>query len=295
MRKLKFENVNLAVNTSIKVHIYNQLDQCYGIGWHLHPEYELVYIRNGNGLLNIDKRSVPYQDGVLLFLGPDIPHTDFGNSDHRNALEVVVQFSEDFVRDKLGVFPELAAIRKLVQRSKNVLIFDDEIRRSLDAEFAAMAFQSSTNRLVSFLAILSRLSQPDAATELFPGANIPTITKPADAQRLESVFARVNRDYGMELSTSMMAAEIGMTTNSFCRFFKAHTDKTFTAFLNGYRLGRARDLLLHTDTPIQEVMYATGFRDGPYFSRAFKRAVGCSPSTLRGRRARPQVLAKTVE
>jgi len=78
-----------------------------------------------------------------------------------------------------------------------------------------------------------------------------------------------------------MAATVGMTTNSFCRFFKTHTNQPFTVFLNEFRVERAKELLSNSPESIQEVMYTCGFRDAPYFSRAFKRYVGLSPTAFR--------------
>lgn len=286
MRKLRFENISPAVNTSLKVHAYNQKQQCYGVGWHIHPEYEVVYIRNGAGLINVDTKSIPYQDGVLLFLGPDIPHTDFGNTDHKNGLEIVVQFSEAFLKDRLFRMPELASLRQLTERSRKVLIFNPQLAKEIGPYFEGLPQQPPAERLLTFIACLLRMQAPGVATEVFPGLAQPTVAKPMDAKRLEMVFSRINRDFGHQLTSSDLAGELGMTTNSFCRFFKANTQKTFLQFLNNYRLERAMDLLQNTDDSIQEIMYSCGFRDGPYFSRAFRQLTQQSPSAFRA--AKPE-------
>lgn len=43
----------------------------------------------------------------------------------------------------------------------------------------------------------------------------------------------------------------------------------------------AKDLLLHPDKSIGEIAYYLGYQYPQYFSRAFKRAVGCSPNEYR--------------
>lgn len=285
MRKLKFENITTAVNSSLKVHAYNQQQQCYGVGWHIHPEYEVVYIRNGSGLINVDTKSIPYHNGVLLFLGPDIPHTDFGNTDYENGLEIVVQFNEAFLQDRLLKIPELAFLRQLTEQSRKVLIFEPALQEELGPYFEGLPLQNPAERLLTFIACLLRMQAPGVAQQVFSGLSRPTVAKPIDAKRLELVFSRINRDFRQQLTSSDLAGELGMTTNSFCRFFKANTQKTFTRFLNNYRLERAMDLLQHTDDSIQEIMYACGFRDGPYFSRMFRELTQQSPSAYRAARS----------
>lgn len=43
----------------------------------------------------------------------------------------------------------------------------------------------------------------------------------------------------------------------------------------------AKDMLSGTDKSIGEIAYALGYRYPQYFSRAFKKAVGCTPNEYR--------------
>jgi transcriptional regulator GlxA family with amidase domain len=47
------------------------------------------------------------------------------------------------------------------------------------------------------------------------------------------------------------------------------------------RLGRARELLTHTDMSIMDVMVACGFESSPHFSRAYRDRFGHPPSSAR--------------
>lgn len=44
------------------------------------------------------------------------------------------------------------------------------------------------------------------------------------------------------------------------------------------RISRARKLLIYDSATVDEVSGALGFEDANYFSRLFKKKVGCSPS-----------------
>ena len=118
-----YENINIAIDSSLKVATYRHGETCELSNWHIHPEYELVYVKNGSGKLRIGNKTDYYEDGVLVFLGPDIPHIDFSNKDYPDNLEVVIQFGRDFVDEKLSIFPEFREIKTLMNNSRGVLLF----------------------------------------------------------------------------------------------------------------------------------------------------------------------------
>jgi YesN/AraC family two-component response regulator len=65
------------------------------------------------------------------------------------------------------------------------------------------------------------------------------------------------------------------------RKLKALTGQTPILFIRSYRLQKARHLLQTTDLNISEIAYDVGFTDPSYFSRAFKKEFGHSPSDFR--------------
>jgi len=52
-------------------------------------------------------------------------------------------------------------------------------------------------------------------------------------------------------------------------------------YLTRYRIQRARELLRHSALPIGAVAASVGFQDPLYYSRAFRRETGESPSAWR--------------
>lgn len=44
------------------------------IRWHYHPEYELHYIKDTNGIAHIGDRNIPFKPGHLVLVGRNIPH-----------------------------------------------------------------------------------------------------------------------------------------------------------------------------------------------------------------------------
>lgn len=275
--KPTYEKIEVAVNTSLKVGVYGVKTNCLKVNWHIHPEYEIVYIKNGSGTVQIDKYISNYENGILLFLGPNTPHMPFGNDDFENRMEVVIQFGEDFIINKLRLFPEFSSILKLISLSKKGIIFHSSIKNKTADLFEKLKSSSSTEKLLNVFQILHILSQASEFKTIKKNDfNLNYKTK--DIQRINYAFEYVNNSFHKEIATRIIAKKVGLTTNSFCRLFKKTTHKTFTQFINEFRIRKATELLDQGEFSISEVMYKCGYNDPSYFSKQFKRYKGVSPS-----------------
>lgn len=78
-----------------------------------------------------------------------------------------------------------------------------------------------------------------------------------------------------------LAAHLRISEPHLHRLFKARTRRSPKAFLNALRIERAAHLLRHTALPSARIAALTGFDDPLYFSKAFARATGSSPSRFR--------------
>jgi len=272
-----YENIDVAINTSIKTATYTHSKTCPTANWHIHPEYELVYVRNGHGKLRIDSTTTPYKGGVLLFIGPNIPHADFGNKEFSDNFEVVIQFTKNFVEEKLFIFPEFRKLKKLIKASNGGLVFGANIKNELTDKFEEFGAINDTHKLINLIVILENLANTDHYKTILSEKNI-TSRKTTDVNRLEVIFQFVNEHYKEQISIEELATRIGLTQNSFCRFFKKMTQKTFVHFVNEFRIGKAVEIFNENQIPISEVMYSCGFSDPSYFTKQFKKYQGKTPS-----------------
>lgn len=275
--KPMIEAVNVSANTSFKVQTYRSANNCEAMGWHIHPEYELVFVKNGSSSIHIGTQKHAYTDGALIFLGGNVPHADFGNKDHLDNVEIVVQFEKEFLQEKLKVFPELFRIKSLIEKSDQVLLFDQEIKNRLEAGFSQFEILDEQGKLINLLQILNELSRATPSKILFDNLALNSF-KSSEISRLEETFEYVNGSYGQHISIAEVANRVGLTPNSFCRFFKKMTHKTFIGFVNEFRIGKAVEFFNENNTNISEAMYRSGFNDPSYFARQFKKYQGMSPS-----------------
>ncbi|MEM8894915.1 MAG: AraC family transcriptional regulator, partial [Bacteroidota bacterium] len=74
-----------------------------------------------------------------------------------------------------------------------------------------------------------------------------------------------------------VADQIGLTENSFCRFFKKMTGKSFIQFVNEFRINKAAESIHLESKGVGEIMYESGFNDPSFFNRQFRKYRGVSP------------------
>ncbi|AXT58323.1 AraC family transcriptional regulator [Aquimarina sp. AD1] len=275
--KPSYEQIYLEQSKSLKIESYTKDSLCHEINWHLHPEYEIVFIKNGSGIIQVESHLENYQDGLLIFLSPNMPHMPFGNKDFRDNVEVVIQFNEDFIEEKLHHFPEFSIILDFIKKSPKGCIFSQKIKDELSASFLRLSNQNNIEKLLNFINILYRLSISKNYRSIIK-TNHLEIDK-TSLPRISKVFEYVNKNYAKKIKSETLAKELGLTTNSFCRIFKSSTGKNFISFLNEFRIKKAQELFYNSNNmSISEVLYQCGFNDPSYFCKLFKKQTGLSPS-----------------
>lgn len=89
------------------------------------------------------------------------------------------------------------------------------------------------------------------------------------------------------LSLNQVAREVNISANYLSAVFSQEIGATFTEYVTGKRMDRAKELLRTTDKRSGEVAAAVGYKDPHYFSFLFKKTQGCTPRDYRGGGKRP--------
>lgn len=112
---------------------------------------------------------------------------------------------------------------------------------------------------------------------------IPTEVRFSSSQKTRTYPAQryIETHYHEKISEEIVAELCGMNTSTFSRYFKKEHKTNFRDYLNDYRMGKARELLLNPSARVTDVACTVGFQDPSYFTRKFRLTTGLSPSLYR--------------
>lgn len=248
--------------------------------WHYHPEIELVYVNGGAGKRQIGSHISYYTEGDLILIGSNLPHCGFTDRLTGNKSETVLQMKMDFLGNDFFDIPEMKNIQGLFDMAKGGIAFFGKTKRKIGEKIEILEYQTDFQRLLSILNILNKLAtSQDFKVLNAQGFSMETEVK--DNDRINMVFNHVKSSFKEEIPLEEMADIVSMTVPSFCRYFKKITNKTFTQFVNEYRLVHASKLLAEKPMSITEVCFASGFNNFSHFNKSFKAFTGQNPSEYR--------------
>lgn len=105
------------------------------------------------------------------------------------------------------------------------------------------------------------------------------------AQRMahlrDNIEQYIRTRYTTELSMQDVARAMNYSEAYFCKLFKQCFKVNFSAWLNEFRVERAKEMLLDSRLSVRDVSIACGYTDANYFARVFKRITGKTPSEYR--------------
>lgn len=133
------------------------------------------------------------------------------------------------------------------------------------------------NRVIILLQILETISS-GGEYELLASIGYQNTYNTTDNHKIDSVFQYVSQNFGHDISLEDIAKNCNMTPQSFCRFFKKRTQKTFIDFLNEFRISHAKKLMIENEEmTIREIAFDSGFNNISNFNKIFKSLTNVTP------------------
>ncbi len=245
-------------------------------------DYELEYFVKSDGGIYVDGRYYAFQAGdmslrrpgqVVRGIAPYACYTlcvDMMGNDKRPAgyaFGSPEEAQSDYDNPLLQALPPRLRLKNpdLVER----LIQRIQDHARLDNQTDAFACKASLGLLLSEIFL-----EVERAAE---GPIPPAVRAARD---------RIQQCFDQPMEVEELVSDSGLSKAYFHRCFLRMTGTSPGAFIGQLRLEKAKSLLAMTDLPIGEVGGLSGYADGAYFSRIFKRRTGMTPQQWRSRYAR---------
>jgi len=274
----KGPNLSFSIRNDVVPYFFNK--------WHYHAEIELIYIVRGEGTQFIGDNISRFSQGDILLIGSNLPH--YWRCDDNYFQDIpglfaeanVAHFMRDFWGEDFLELPENVGIKTLLTKAQRGVMIDASTIEKIKPHLKRIITVSGSMRIALLLQILDIIAGSQNLT-LLSSATFHTSYNKSETERLNDIYNYTMNNFKEKISLEEIASTACLSVNSFCRYFKSQTKKTFSQFLMEIRIGHACKLLIENKLTISRICMESGFNSFSNFNRYFKLITKQSPLEYR--------------
>ncbi len=249
---------------------------------HIHKEYEIYYLVNGERYYFIEGRTYLVNAGcVVLVKSGDIHRTATVKPDTRHE-RILLILNEEYLRpvlnalgySSISTFFRIPVIQLAPPDQKAAQDIFESILYELSQKNAGYEAMIRI-RILEFLLICYRSGNNAAALH---GHEVRPSTKYTKANE---AALYIKAHFTEKISLQDIADDIHVSRGYLSNVFNEVNGIKITEYINVQRINYAKTLLSSSDIAVTELAGRCGYDSITYFERIFKQLVGTSPSNYR--------------
>jgi AraC family transcriptional regulator len=247
------------------------------------PEYNtafcISFVRKGNFLFNVFRRSLDSYSGCVLVTKPNYERTVTHTHEVPDEC-TIFEFKNDF-------------FAALLEHYGGIPFFQDNdwhstlIKTSAEIEFLhfhiiKLVLTRSGSKLQVDNEVIEVIEKVlSSITDYKPDCKINTRLKKNHLITLERAKEYMANHFTEDISLLQIATHCYVSPFHFSRLFKTFTSVSPHQYLLTLRLKNAELLLRNTSQPMADIAFSSGFNSVEHFTAAFKQKYNCPPATYR--------------
>jgi AraC-like DNA-binding protein len=254
--------------------------------YHFHQTEEICWIQSGHGNMVVGDHLGHFEKDDVLIFGKGLPHILRCDKsfEQKNSKKKTTAYSIYFTEEHIQSISDdptmIKNFHQLLRKNERGYRLTGKEKEKALVLFQQVINNHGFGQLGCFLQLLELLFHCKQNSILASG-NYQLLPSDTDMKRFSEVYDYLLKNFQQPISLDQVASICSMTTNSFCRFFKVKTQKTFVQFLTEIRIGHACKLLQDENLPIKNIVYDCGFNNPVLFHRSFLRITGSTPKKFR--------------
>ena len=250
---------------------------------HWHDEMEIIYIKKGRGIVNVDFKEYHVSALTLVFILPGQLHSIEQYEDETMEYEnIIFDYSMLLSKKKDSVYEDF--LKPLTHGKitvptvfSQVYPYFTDLVSPIDAcdEICKTKPQGYQLFIKSMLFQFFFILDNRCRNLTTPKNNRKAIDK------MKIILKYVENNYANKITISEIADVIGFSESHFMRYFKETMGTSFIEYLKDYRLTMAARLLQSSEDSILNISAEVGFDNLSYFNRSFKARYGSTPRQYR--------------
>ena len=251
--------------------------------------YSVMFKNHCANKLKYGKEYYDFQEGTLMCIAPNQIITIENNANSENA---------DIVGWGLFFHPDLIRGTSLGNKIKEYTFFSYEVNEALhlsdkekqtlwdcvdklENELSENIDLHSQNLITSNIELLLNYCARYYDRQFITRKKVNTNLLRKFETILNSYFNSNDQQYKKLPSVKYFAELLFLSPNYLSDLLKKETGKTAQEYLHYYLIEEAKNNLLNTDDPINEIAFNLGFEYPQYFSKLFKSKTGMTPLAYR--------------
>lgn len=260
------------------------------VNWHWHYEFQLTYVVRGTISVFFNQQTIDLHEGQGIYINPEVLHMIRDRYDS-DAMFISLDVSPKL----LTSFPNSVFERSYVKpvfcsSAADAVILDPGVfwqkkildeAMSIEQDYKSRSFGWELAVSSSLYAIWKELVchlHESLAEHDAPAADGARMRR---NQRIKEILSYIREHFTEKITLDEIAKHLHLSTNECCRFFKKNMNCTLFEYITEYRLSKSMELLEHTDLPVSQIAYESGFGSSSYFIEKFRKNVGMTPAAFR--------------
>lgn len=110
---------------------------------------------------------------------------------------------------------------------------------------------------------------------------LENLVHPKENENLERIKNFVQENLDKRLTAQLISRGVHISKSSLYNLIHANYGYTVSEYINDVKIEKAKELLMKTDMPVEDISEKLAFSSPAYFGKVFKRSVGISPLKFR--------------
>lgn len=250
---------------------------------HMHDEYEIYYLVEGERFYFIENQIYHIQKGSLVFINRNQIHKTVQSGECHHE-RIALMLKESFLSGFLAVTGELS-LPAFFRKNQGVLSLSAPDQDYVLSLLNGIAAEMSTQDPGYHTMILSKLTRLLIFCQRFrQRTNIDSscsLSSSVTHQKVSEVASYISAHYAEAATLDTVARHFFMSKSYLSRIFKQATGYTVNEYINVSRVLEARRLLIESDLSVTQIAEAVGYDSITYFEKIFRSQTGTSPLRYR--------------
>jgi len=284
---IHFFNVNRNIELCFIQSGHHVTEPGYQYGPLVRDHYLVHFIKSGKGKLYLHNMVYEIQAGNCFLIYPN--QIAYYQADTNDPWEYywlgICGVMSESVFQTIGFnYDRIVLPFKSDEICNTITAITDEGLKYETDEMAIYLQLGSLSRRVLHYLLEDNRSNDEANYKKPTEDTVKVMGKGNYADQYVNIVAKIiQNSYSQNIRVEKIAEKLNINRSYLSDIFKKNTGLPIKEFLTNYRIEQSCVMLRDKHTPIAEISNAVGYDDPLYFSRIFKKQIGCSPSGYRNR------------